>query len=93
MNGGRHGPPITAEGCVSAIGWFFVLFLALGLTMVSLGWFFFAPPDICDKFETVQVIEKTKEDQDIVVNKDVCSRYKPSPVPSPFWRIWEWAKP
>lgn len=89
MNGGRHGPPITAEGCVSAIGWFIGAFFALALTGEFLVWFFSAP-DVCAEFGTVQVIEETKDQQDILVDKQVCKKYVKSPVPSPFWRTLDW---
>lgn len=89
MNGGRHREPITAEGCVSAIGWFIGAFFALSLTGVSVAWFFSAP-DVCAEFGTVQVIEETKDQQPILVDMQVCRKYVKSPVPSPFWRTWEW---
>lgn len=92
MNGGRHREPITAEGCVSAIGWFIGSFFALGITGVSLAWFFSAPPDVCVKFESVKVIEKTTQQQEILVDKKVCTEFAPSPKPSPFWQAWEWVK-
>lgn len=89
MNGGRHREPITAEGCVSAIGWFFGLFFGMAILGVSLGWFFSAPPDVCMKYDAVKVIEKTQGKQEVLVERQVCTEYAPSPLPSPFWRVWE----
>lgn len=90
MNGGRHRGPMDIDGCLSSLGYTFLFVLALALVIASLGWFFNKPADVCQTYATTQVIEKNQAQQEILVDKQVCTMYVPSPTPSPFIRLLKW---
>lgn len=91
MNGGRHRGPMDVDGCLSAIGYGFIMICILALVLASLGWFFSRPADICVAHATTKVIEKNQAQQEILVDKAVCTMYVPSPIPSPFFRLYYWS--
>lgn len=90
MNGGRHGR-MDIDGCLSSIGYGFLIMVGLGIVLASLAWFFSRPDDVCVKYERLMVIEKNQAQQEIAVNKLVCTQYAPSPQDRPFIRLYHWA--
>lgn len=81
MNG-RHYEPITAEGCVSSIGWFIGAFFALSVLILVIGGVFtyFGPPNkVCKRFEDFKVIEQVdigNHTAPTLVTKQVCAEWE-----------------
>lgn len=91
MNGGRHRGPMDIDGCLTSLWHSFLVGAGFMTIVVSLMWVFSKPEDVCVAYQTTQVIEKNQAKQEILVDKQVCTQYAPSPLDSPFIRLIHWA--
>lgn len=95
MNGGRNRGPIDIDGCLSGIGYMFLVFFGIGISIAGVVWFFSPPNMVCVKWTTIQVIEQTdigSSDGEILKDKNVCAEYAATGERSPAGKLWEMVK-